>query len=226
MFKNFFFFTKGEKTGLIILTLLIFIAFAVNASFNQILPGNTLTESEYGNEIELFKQELNQKDAEKHFEKGNTSAMQKEDKRQKAGQKRSTNLPRNFISIEINSADTADLKQLEGIGSVYSKRIVKFRNYLGGFHSLEQLKEVYGIDEPLFLSIRKNLTLDTAKIRRFNINCDSFTFKFRHPYLSKNEVKAILKARKSKEKIRKEELPLLLSLSEEKWNKLSPYIVE
>ena len=43
---------------------------------------------------------------------------------------------------------------------------------------------------------------------------------------SKNEVKAILKARKSKEKIRKEELPLLLSLSEEKWNKLSPYIVE
>ncbi|HLS37651.1 MAG TPA: helix-hairpin-helix domain-containing protein, partial [Sphingobacterium bovisgrunnientis] len=52
--------------------------------------------------------------------------------------------------ISINTADTSELKQLKGIGSVLAARIVKFRDALGGFHSVNQIQEVYGISEETF----------------------------------------------------------------------------
>ncbi len=47
--------------------------------------------------------------------------------------------------INLNMADTTELKTLKGIGSTFAKRIVNFRTALGGFHSLSQLKEVFGL---------------------------------------------------------------------------------
>ena len=47
--------------------------------------------------------------------------------------------------MKINAADTTGFKSLKGIGSYYSSKIVKYRKALGGFTSVEQLKEVYGI---------------------------------------------------------------------------------
>ena len=51
------------------------------------------------------------------------------------------------IRIDLNSADSIMLEQLPGIGNKLSKRIVKYRDILGGFYSLEQLHEVYGLNE-------------------------------------------------------------------------------
>ncbi|MBI4930608.1 MAG: helix-hairpin-helix domain-containing protein [Bacteroidetes bacterium] len=50
------------------------------------------------------------------------------------------------LFVELNSADTTSLKTLKGIGSAFSKRIVAFREKLGGFVKKEQLMEVYGFD--------------------------------------------------------------------------------
>ncbi len=44
-----------------------------------------------------------------------------------------------LVNVELNSADSTKLIQLAGIGSVFAKRILKYRDLLGGFYSTAQL---------------------------------------------------------------------------------------
>ena len=74
------------------------------------------------------------------------------------------------LKIFINSADTSELKKLKGIGSSYANRIVKYRNLLGGFYSIYQLKEVYGIDENRFQLFEKDVVVDSIDSKRLDIN--------------------------------------------------------
>jgi DNA uptake protein ComE-like DNA-binding protein len=53
-------------------------------------------------------------------------------------------------------------KSLPAIGEVFSKRICKYRNILGGFNSISQLMEVYGMDSIRFESIRPFLEINTS----------------------------------------------------------------
>jgi len=61
------------------------------------------------------------------------------------------------LYIELNAADTTELKKLKGIGSYYAKLIIKYRNLLGGFHSIEQLLEVYTFKEETFEKIKNQI---------------------------------------------------------------------
>ena len=54
------------------------------------------------------------------------------------------------VRVELNSCDSAALVALNGIGASYAKRILKYRTMLGGYISVEQLKEVYGFSEELY----------------------------------------------------------------------------
>jgi competence protein ComEA len=49
--------------------------------------------------------------------------------------------------VELNAADSAKLTTIDGIGGAFAKRIIYYRERLGGFIAKEQLKEVFGIDE-------------------------------------------------------------------------------
>lgn len=94
-------------------------------------------------------------------------------------------------SIDINLADTTVLKSLKGIGSVYANRIVKFRNSLGGYFAIDQVKEVWGISDSLFYSIEPYLTIDTSKIIRRNINSLVKETLVKHPYIDWKKAKII-----------------------------------
>jgi len=61
--------------------------------------------------------------------------------------------------IDINTATATELKQLKGIGKVLSKRIVKYRDAIGGFQSVEQLNEVYGIEDSLYFTLLDNIEM-------------------------------------------------------------------
>jgi competence protein ComEA len=95
------------------------------------------------------------------------------------------------INIELNSCDTNDLKQLKGIGSTLSKRIIFFRSRLGGFYSIQQLSEVYGLKPEVLEHITTKLTLDTGKIVKFNINDTENDSLYLHPYMSYKQFKTI-----------------------------------
>src|SRR5690606_12819605 len=66
------------------------------------------------------------------------------------------------IYIELNSTDSIALQQLRGIGPVFASRIIRFRDNLGGFHDVSQLRNVYGMDEERFQGIVDQLYIDTV----------------------------------------------------------------
>jgi DNA uptake protein ComE-like DNA-binding protein len=102
---------------------------------------------------------------------------------------------REKIPIEINSADTAKFEELRGIGPVLAGRIVKYRNLLGGFYSVMQIREVYGISDSLFTSISDMMFADTAGIRKININTANLDELSRHPYIGRYYAAGIIKYR-------------------------------
>ena len=130
-------------------------------------------------------------------------------------------MPFNEI-IEINSADTATLKKLRGIGKILSTRIVKYRNRLGGFYSINQLKEVYGLRPKTFKIIQPFLHCDTSMITKININKVSFKQLLRHPYLNYQQVKSIFRYKDKHHTIKNlQELEPLLGKS---YKKIIPYL--
>ena len=98
--------------------------------------------------------------------------------------------------IDINVADTLSFKRLRGIGTVYANRIVKYRKSLGGFYSIDQINEVWGISDSLFLSIKPYLRIDASEIQKKNINEMDKENLAKHPYVDWREAKIITKFRK------------------------------
>ncbi|MFY9154381.1 MAG: helix-hairpin-helix domain-containing protein [Prolixibacteraceae bacterium] len=99
------------------------------------------------------------------------------------------------VLIDINTADTTQLKLLPGIGSTLSKRIIKYRELIGGFYSVKQLTEIYGLKESTLLGLSELIRVDTTKIRKLNLNFADLNEISRHPYLTKNQAVKILKYR-------------------------------
>ncbi len=97
-----------------------------------------------------------------------------------------------LTKIEINTATAADFMKLSGIGPVLSERIVKYRDLLGGFYSLEQLKEVYGLPEETLSRIGAQLAVDSTALSRININFAGTNELARHPYLGWKEARRIV----------------------------------
>lgn len=128
------------------------------------------------------------------------------------------------IIVELNAADTAELKKLYGIGSSFAKRIVKYRELLGGYMSKEQLLEVYGMDTVRYSPISENLVVDTTIRNRININTADFKTLLRHPYLNKNQVKAIVNYRKQHGDFNSiSDLQKIHLISKETFNRIAPY---
>ncbi|MDR1983634.1 MAG: helix-hairpin-helix domain-containing protein [Prevotellaceae bacterium] len=98
---------------------------------------------------------------------------------------------RNNIFVEINSADTTELKKLRGIGSYYALLIVDYRNKLGGFVDINQLKEIDGIDDKRFSQFSNQVKIDTSIIQKFNINKLTVKELSKHPYISNHDARGI-----------------------------------
>jgi len=93
--------------------------------------------------------------------------------------------------IELNNCDSVALLDLKGIGPSYAKRILKYRSMMGGFVNVEQIKEVYGFTDELFLEIKPFLKVDASQIKKININTDDFKTINKHPYLTYELTKLI-----------------------------------
>lgn len=90
-------------------------------------------------------------------------------------------------TIDLNTADTTLLKRVPGIGSSFARRIVKYRDLLGGYYVVEQLQEVYGMDRERYDAIYPYFTVGTA-VRPLTLTIDSISY---HPYLSWRHKRAL-----------------------------------
>ena len=104
--------------------------------------------------------------------------------------------------INLNSADTTELKSLPGIGSFFAKNIVDYREKLGGYIDKKQLFEVYGLDSSRFEIISPYIILDSIEIQKVKVNHDDFKTILRHPYIEYEDVKKIVNYRETKGMIR------------------------
>jgi DNA uptake protein ComE-like DNA-binding protein len=100
--------------------------------------------------------------------------------------------------IELNSADSNLLDELPGIGPSFARRIIKYREMLGGYMNAGQLKEVYGMDSARLSGFIRQIRLDTTALRKLDINRATFKELLAHPYLEYEQVKAIAKYRDKK----------------------------
>ncbi|MBK5272319.1 MAG: helix-hairpin-helix domain-containing protein, partial [Bacteroidia bacterium] len=92
--------------------------------------------------------------------------------------------PSHYSVIDINDADTTAFISLPGIGSKLAARIINFRDKLGGFYSISQVGETFGLPDSTYQKIKKFLNLNNTLIRKININKATVDELKAHPYIS------------------------------------------
>ncbi len=127
--------------------------------------------------------------------------------------------------VELNSADTTELLKVTGIGRGYAKGIVRFRQQTGGFASVDQLRELYGMTEANFQKIKSSCTANAGLIRRIKINSATVERLNAHPYINFYQAKAIYELRRQKVKLKNiQELKNLDAISPDELEKITPYL--
>ena len=95
--------------------------------------------------------------------------------------------------LDINEATKEDLMKISGIGDAISDRILKQKEVFGGFVTMEQLNEVWGLSPEVLTSLNQYFKITTLpKINKININNASIKelgsfYYFKYP-ISKNIV--------------------------------------
>lgn len=129
------------------------------------------------------------------------------------------------FTVELNTADEASLMKLKGIGPAFSKRIINFRNGLGGFFAVEQLKEVYGFPDSTYQQLKDKLTADPQKVKRLNVNTATEEELSRHSYIGRKIAANIIKLRTEIKSFKEiEELRQIPLINDEKYRKIAPYL--
>lgn len=110
------------------------------------------------------------------------------------GAEQKRNYPEKFdrlTKVDPNTADTALLQRIPGVGTWISRNIVEQRKRLGGFHAVEQLLEVKYFS-PELLEWFEVDTL-TTKIEKISINTASFHRLNSHPYITYEQVRDLMR---------------------------------
>ena len=138
--------------------------------------------------------------------------------------------PKRDTVLNLRTADTTELKMIRGIGAYRAQQIVRYREQLGGFASVEQLREVKAL-QPLLAdslaadSLFMHFVLDSVITNPLRINSTRPESLQRHPYLSFEQAKAIYELRRRKIRLKSiDQLRDLDCLTEADLLRLQPYL--
>jgi len=209
-------YTRRERRGSAILLALIFLIFTLRYMVPQskVIPEDISAMIIPYNDV-----------PEVHGQKSYHASLSAPRSTQPQQERRSSAGTYRQAKIDLNRCDSADLDKLPGIGPVLSARIIKYRNLLGGYSTVEQLREVYGLRDSTFMLISGRVSADSALLRKININTAVFSELLRHPYLDKHDVQAIMKYRELKGRAEGiSELIVNGILPGDKASRVSPYL--
>src|SRR5690606_29059252 len=96
--------------------------------------------------------------------------------------------------VEINGADSVALVAVRGVGPAFARSIIRYRERLGGFISLDQLSEIYILrDKPEAVEqLREKFILDTTMVRRIPLNGCTVEDLGPHPYAGWKVARALI----------------------------------
>lgn len=124
-------------------------------------------------------------------------------------------------TIDLSTADTTVLKSVPGIGTYFAREIVRHREWLGGFATVDQLDEIDGFPA----KSKKFFRIDQPQVKRLNLNKLTLNELKRHPYINYYQAKAIVDYRRKNGKLESlEQLRLLPEFTSEQQEKLVPYV--
>jgi len=129
------------------------------------------------------------------------------------------------VLLDANIATPEQLRTLPGIGYALPYKIVKYREKLGGFLNMQQVKETYGMNDSIFAAILPFLHVLPIEIKKININAATDFELGGHPYIDRTIAKAITIYRtqhggyKSVDEVKK-----IVFITDEVYNKISPYL--
>ena len=127
--------------------------------------------------------------------------------------------------VALNTADSTELDAIKGIGPAFARRIVRYREAIGGFYQKEQLMGVYQMDSSRYNEIKDQIILDRVPLRIIYINKVEFDDLKFHPWLRFKQINAIIQFRKQHGNYSNiAELKKVALLSAETVEKLAPYI--
>ena len=306
MWKDFFYFTKGQRTGIIVLIVLIVLALVANYTMKYFFPVTEKDGSAFLSEVETFKKSLVSRDSmlkvtrqrqfEERYHKNRPYPAYKKELpytlftfdpntadsstfvrlglkpfiasnilkyRKKGGWFKATadfgkvyglqpdkfkelesylsikekkniktdslfqkrKVFRKDLIVDLNSADTTLLMQVAGIGRGYAKGIVRFRQQTGGFVSVDQLVEIYGMRQENLERIRPFCKVNTDLVKKMNVNVASVERLKGHPYLNFYQSRAIYELRRKKGKLKNiSDLKVLPEFTPESLSKIEPYL--
>ena len=128
-------------------------------------------------------------------------------------------------TVEVNSADSATLVAINGIGPKSASEIIKYRDLLGGYYSVEQIRELKCVTNDNFVKFLPKISCDSCKISKIDINFATPKELERHPYISAQALRRIIKQRQLKGGwSRIEEMTEQNILSKEEAKRLAPYL--
>lgn len=210
--KTYFTFSKGERNGILVL---LFILVVVIISIFLIPKNKNIKDEAHllslKNEVDsLFT---------------NTQPPIKIIKAGYAQKDTFKNSKSSSFKIELNRCDSSELTKLAGIGPVYAYRIIKYRNLLGGFYNINQLQEVYGLNEETFLKIKNHITANKQLITAILIDTAGFKTLLRHPYIGKERTVKIINYRKKNPQIEEKALLSAGIFDSIQWKRVKPYII-
>ena len=130
-----------------------------------------------------------------------------------------------YSVIDINTADTTAFISLPGIGSKLASRIVTFREKLGGFYSVDQVGETYGLPDSTFQKIKQWLKLDNTSVKKININTTTIDEMKAHPYIKFSLANPIIAYRNEHGTFSKvEDIKKVMAVTDKVFEKIAPYL--
>ncbi len=128
--------------------------------------------------------------------------------------------------VPLNTSDSADLAGIYGIGPVLSSRIIKYRNLLGGYVSIDQLLEVYGMTPENLKIIRDFVVVDSLLVSHINLNKATADELGRHPYLTDYQARSLISYREIKGRFTDpDEIIRNSLLPDAVYKKIKPYLI-
>lgn len=126
-----------------------------------------------------------------------------------------------LTKVDVNTADTAMLRRIPGVGAKISEVIVRYREKLGGFHSVEQLREIKMVSPELL----EWMEVSSPNVQKIPVNEASFQALNRHPYISYEQTKALRQYIRLYGRVKDEQALLETGIfTKEELERLRPYI--
>ena len=131
-----------------------------------------------------------------------------------------------IVVIDINQASQADLIKIFGIGEAISLRILKFKESLGGFVSMEQMKDVWGLSPEVIENLNSHFKVSTLpNLKKIDINNASIKELSQFPYFNYQLARQIVTFRSMNGDIKNiEDLTKIKGLSIDKANIIALYL--